>query len=311
MTETGLARVPNGFDMALRPSTVDEAQRLAVTLSKSKLIPTEYANRPEDIMIACSMGAQFGLNPFASLAGIKVINGKATLYGDQFAAVAMAHPEYCGERVETTGSIEAGDFAVRFVTMRKRGGVVSEYVGEFSIAHAKRAKLWGKQGPWSNHPDRQTYVRARGFSYRNAFPDAYCGVIPAEEADDYEPIVAESRIKPVKSKLIEAAPVDVVTGEIIESPADAVQSEAPAETPDNPTTEANVQPEATEREISVAEVQSVLREYTQEQVKELPTFSREATWEQVQAFVGRQFASPRDLTQAERLAVVARFGGAV
>jgi hypothetical protein len=125
----------------------------------------------------------------------------------------------------------------------------------------------------------------------------------------------EPKIKPVESKLVAkvepvAAP-DVVTGEIIETPAQAIQTAPPAETPDNPTTAANVQPEAAEREISVAEVQMVLREYTTKVQSDIPSHTREATWEAVEALAGRKLAGPRDLTQEERANVLGLFGGAV
>jgi hypothetical protein len=54
----------------------------------------------------------------------------------------------------------------------------------FSVADAKRAKLWFKAGPWTTYPDRMLQMRARGFAIRDVFPDALRGVITAEEAVD-------------------------------------------------------------------------------------------------------------------------------
>ena len=55
----------------------------------------------------------------------------------------------------------------------------------FSVADAKRAKLWFKAGPWTTYPDRMPQMRARGFAIRDTFPDALRGVITAEEAQDH------------------------------------------------------------------------------------------------------------------------------
>jgi hypothetical protein len=61
----------------------------------------------------------------------------------------------------------------------------------FSVADAKRAKLWFKAGPWTTYPDRMLQMRARGFAIRDTFPDALRGVIIAEEAQDHPTEVRE------------------------------------------------------------------------------------------------------------------------
>jgi len=54
----------------------------------------------------------------------------------------------------------------------------------FSVADAKKAGLWGKQGPWQQYPDRMLQLRARGFAVRDVFPDALRGLVTIEEAQD-------------------------------------------------------------------------------------------------------------------------------
>jgi len=55
----------------------------------------------------------------------------------------------------------------------------------FSVEDAKRAGLWGKQGPWQAYPKRMLQMRARGFALRDAYPDVLKGLISTEEAQDY------------------------------------------------------------------------------------------------------------------------------
>jgi hypothetical protein len=59
-----------------------------------------------------------------------------------------------------------------------------DVVRTFSMDDAKRAGLSGKQGPWTQYPNRMLQLRARGFAVRDAFPDALKGLITAEEAQD-------------------------------------------------------------------------------------------------------------------------------
>ena len=65
----------------------------------------------------------------------------------------------------------------------------------FTIEDAKKAGLYGKQGPWQTAPRRMMQMRARAFALRDVFTDVLRGVHIAEIAQD-EPaekdITAES-----------------------------------------------------------------------------------------------------------------------
>ena len=66
------------------------------------------------------------------------------------------------------------------VTRRNEG----ESSQAFSVADAKKAGLWGKQGPWTNYPDRMLLFRARGFILRDVFGDVLKGFKTTEELAD-------------------------------------------------------------------------------------------------------------------------------
>ena len=55
-------------------------------------------------------------------------------------------------------------------------------MGEFSVEDAKRAKLWGKSGPWQQYPERMLLWRARSFAF-DLFSDALCGLYLKEELE--------------------------------------------------------------------------------------------------------------------------------
>jgi hypothetical protein len=120
---------------------------------------------------------------------------------------------------------------------------------KFSVEDAKRAGLWGKQGPWSAYPKRMLAMRARGFALRDAFPDVLKGLISAEEAQDYPD---EAKPRPAAKP---ANPLDMVA-----KPAPLA---IPAETNDRAIIEAafadTVEPEPVEvlAEIPHAEVEHV------------------------------------------------------
>lgn len=139
--------------------------------------------RPESCLVAIQMGLEVGLRPMQSIQNIAVINGRPSVWGDAAKALVEASG-LCTDFAEWfEGKEGADDF--KAICEAKRIGRPRPVRWEFSIADAKRAGLWGKQGPWTQYPRRMMQMRARGFTIRDAFPDVLKGLAMAEEAQDY------------------------------------------------------------------------------------------------------------------------------
>lgn len=161
-------------------SSLEDLFRLAKAIAQSGMAPKGY-DRPEAVLVAVQMGAEVGLPPMAALQNIAVINGRPTLYGD-------AVPGICASLVdsykdEMFGTIGSDDYGCRVTVSRK--GRADPIVRGFTVADAKKAGLWGKQGPWSQYPTRMLLMRARTYAYRDCFPDKMRGMLTAEEAQDH------------------------------------------------------------------------------------------------------------------------------
>lgn len=167
----------------LAPQTMAEAMDFSKMLSQSEMVPKSYQRKPQDILVAVQWGYELGLQPLQALQNIAIINGKPSVYGDAALALVKNDPRCAGVNEKIEGE---GDARTAYCKVKRRyGEEIEETVAQFSVADAKRARLWGKQGPWSQYPDRMLQMRARGFAIRDAFPDALKGVITAEEAQDY------------------------------------------------------------------------------------------------------------------------------
>ena len=182
------------------PVTLDEAMRFSEMLAKSSMVPKQYQNKPEDVLVAVQWGKELGLAPLQALQNIACINGKPSVYGDAALALVQASPlcEGIEERMEGEGTPNPQAVCVAHRKGRK------PVVATFSVEDAKRAGLWGKQGPWSSYPKRMLAMRARGFALRDAFPDVLKGLISAEEAADYPD---EAKPRPTSKP---ANPLDLV-----------------------------------------------------------------------------------------------------
>jgi hypothetical protein len=182
----------------LAPKSMGEAIEFSKMISSSGMVPAAYKGKPQDILVAIQWGYEVGLQPMQALQNIAVINGKPSVYGDAAIALVKADPRCRGVKETIEG--EGEKMVARCVVRRAYGDEIEETEATFSVDDAKRAKLWGKQGPWSQYPKRMLAMRARGFAIRDAFPDAMKGMITAEEAQDY-PTKAPRDVTPAPEPL--------------------------------------------------------------------------------------------------------------
>jgi hypothetical protein len=187
------------------PTTFTEARQFAEELASSSLVPKAYTGKPLDVLVAMQWGAEIGLAPMQALQNIAVINGKPSVYGDAAMALVQASPSCEGVEEFFEGTEGTGNYTAVCIAHRKDRKPVT---ARFSIEDARRAGLWGKQGPWTQYPKRMLQMRARGFALRDAFPDALKGLITVEEAQDFPD---EAKPRPPKDVTpLPANPLDMI-----------------------------------------------------------------------------------------------------
>lgn len=226
----------NGF----APATLTEAMEFSKLLAESSMVPRQYQGKPQDVLVCVQWGAELGLAPMQALQNIAVINGKPSVYGD--AAMAMVQNSPVCEDIEEYIENEGTPNPVAVCVAKRKGR--KPVVAKFSIEDAKRAGLWGKQGPWTQYPKRMMQMRARGFALRNAFADVLKGLITVEEAQDYQ-----VEQQPVRDITPTANPLDVIAAPSLPEPVSAAPVEILEET-----VEPVVQPEDEVQQASDVEV---------------------------------------------------------
>jgi hypothetical protein len=230
------------------PATITEAMEFSKMLADSSMVPKAYQGKPQDIMVCVQWGYEIGLAPMQALQNIAVINGKPSVYGDAAMALVQASPVCDGVEEFIEGEGTPNPVAVCIAHRKGRKPVRAT----FSVEDAKRAGLWGKQGPWQAYPKRMMQMRARGFALRDAFPDVLKGLITAEEAQDYPSELNHSKvaIKPANPLDMVAAPalptsdpvvIEAALADVVDEPVtvaveqqitDAVTVPAPVPVPD-------------------------------------------------------------------------------
>jgi len=191
----------------------DSLFRFAQCVHQSGLAP-KGLNTPQAIAIAIQMGLELRMSPMSALQNIAIINGRPSIYGDAQLAIvrgtglllafeemetnAETDPFFralCLNKTESlaqTDRIElakmqpklnktADDFGVTVFVHRRD---YSPSFVRFTVADAKSAGLWGKEGPWKQFPARMLKFRARTFALRDQFGDALKGLLSTEEVAD-------------------------------------------------------------------------------------------------------------------------------
>jgi hypothetical protein len=179
--------------MAIMPRTMDEAWKMANAFVLANMVPRSLEGKTQDetkakVMLAICKGSEVGYAPVTAVSTIMVINNKACIYGDGATALVQNSGKVDWIKTNIESKDDSGKWGEGYkvtVTL-KRKDQDEPYIRSFSYEDAKRARLTGKQGPWTDYPERQCYWRAASWAYRDGAADALMGLALAEEVRDYE-----------------------------------------------------------------------------------------------------------------------------
>ena len=169
MTSSALATrtAATRLDLALR--SPDDLQRLARLFAASGLFG-RGAN-PDALMAECAIkilaGMEAGFGPFASAAGVSVINGKPGFGANLLAQAIKRHPQYDYRVLEKTDQV----CRIKFLMGREELGVET-----FTAEMAKRAGLLKDGGMYSKYPEAMLFARCLTAGMRTHCPDALGGM---------------------------------------------------------------------------------------------------------------------------------------
>lgn len=185
---------------AIIPQNFEEAYRMARVIVAAGTAPKSYEMKDptdlkpyvsvERVAVAIMAGLEVGLKPLQAVQGIAVINGIPTVYGDARDALVEASG-LLEDRVEEHELDDDGLFLWWRCTVWRRGRK-TPIIQTVTRAQAARAGWLKKTGPWQESPNRMAQERARGWAYRDAFPDVLKGLADRNEVLDMVDITSRS-----------------------------------------------------------------------------------------------------------------------
>ena len=167
--------------VSVRLGSLDDVAELAQIIIDAGWV--KPGTKQTDVMLRVLKGQEVGIPAIEASNTISVINGKPSIYGDGQLAVVRKSGllEDIDEHFE-----KAEDGTTVAVCTVKRRGQKTPHTTRYGYADAKRARLAGKPGPWTDNPARMCQMRARAFNLRDMFPDVLCGLWAGEEAEDID-----------------------------------------------------------------------------------------------------------------------------
>lgn len=175
---------------ALSTELYNSAMTIANTLAKSKLIPANFQNAPQDCMIALIMADQLKINPVTLMQEMYVVHGKPALSTKfKIALVNQAGVFKSPIKFETTGS--GKDLSVRAYADIGNDEIASATV---TMAMAD-AEGWSKKNSkYQSMPEHMLRNRAASMLINMYCPQVTMGFVTKEELDESTtPITVETQ----------------------------------------------------------------------------------------------------------------------
>lgn len=227
----------------VKPTTIDEAFRVAKSHSIGGMLPERYHGKPEMVFTAMAMARELRLPPVISLKSIAVIKGTPCLFGDLPLGVVMGSGklqsihEFVFDKEMKEISFANKNLAAEVygaICRVKRVGDPNQHETFFTMDEAKAAALLGNP-TWKNYPKHMLKYRARSQALKDKFPDALNGIsigeydhnamedstinMSKDEAGTYEPAPKnndDNSFAEALKKKAQSAKAQTVDAEIVE-----------------------------------------------------------------------------------------------
>lgn len=189
-------------DSAFSLQGFEHAQRIAVMISKSDIIPANYKDKVANCMIALEMAHRSGTSPLIVMQNLHIIQGKPSWASSYVIAMINASGKFTQE-LRFTQSGTDDDYGYEAWTISKADN--EKLIGPKVDWKMVKAEGWlSKAGSkWKTMPELMFRYRAAAFFGRLYTPELMNGLQTQEEVIDVVPVSVETvnnEIKVAKEK---------------------------------------------------------------------------------------------------------------
>lgn len=156
--------------------------RMATQLAKSTIIPHDYQNKPENVIVAIGMAQKLGLDPFTIMQNLNIIKGKTSWSGSFCRTLIEKSNKFINLHLVFVGEKGTDSYGCYMEGTDKESGQIIK--GPEVNMKMARAENWTSNTKWINMPELMLSYRATSFFARVYVPEALNGVQTTEEIED-------------------------------------------------------------------------------------------------------------------------------
>ena len=152
-------------------TTYNQYMKMAECLAHSEMIPQNYRNKPESVLVAIDVARQVQMSPLMVMQNLYIIQGKPSWSANYCASVIKTN--FTNVKVELQG--EGLKRGCRIIATDKNGNLCEGT--RVTIEMAKQEGWFSKTGSkWQTMPDQMLIYRAYSFFARAYCPDKLLGI---------------------------------------------------------------------------------------------------------------------------------------
>lgn len=155
---------------------------MAVQLSKSDIIPDNYKNKPQNVVIAIGLANQMQLDPFTVMQNLAIIKGKTSWSGSFCKTLIERTGKYKNLELNYVGEKGKDSYGCYLSAVRVSDGKVIN--GPTVTMAMAKAEKWTSNSKWLTLTDLMLAYRCQSFFCRLYVPEAMNGIYTTEEVDE-------------------------------------------------------------------------------------------------------------------------------
>lgn len=171
-------------------SSFSQNWNMAVQLSKSDIIPDNYKNKPQNVVIAIGLANQMQLDPFTVMQNLAIIKGKTSWSGSFCKTLIERTGKYKNLELNYVGEKGKDSYGCYLSAVRVSDGKVIN--GPTVTMQMAKAEKWTSNNKWLTLTDLMLAYRCQSFFCRLYVPEAMNGIYTSEEIEE----VSEQRQQP-------------------------------------------------------------------------------------------------------------------
>lgn len=171
-------------------STFSQNWNMAVQLSKSDIIPDNYKNKPQNVVIAIGLANQMQLDPFTVMQNLAIIKGKTSWSGSFCKTLIERTGKYKNLELNYVGEKGKDSYGCYLSAVRVSDGKVIN--GPTVTMQMAKAEKWTSNNKWLTLTDLMLAYRCQSFFCRLYVPEAMNGIYTDDEVSE----ITEQRQQP-------------------------------------------------------------------------------------------------------------------